>query len=76
MLSANSRHILEFFGQFCSPFPHQGSLLSAKRGKEMPLPCVKQAENYCYQAIVPVLEPVQSVEIKEDANSASHVFRG
>lgn len=68
--------ILEFFGQFCSPSPHQGSLLSAKRGKEMSLPHVKQAKNYCYQAIVPVLEPLQSVEIQEDANSTSHVFPG
>lgn len=67
---------LEFFGQFCSPSPHQGSLLSAKQGKEMPLPHVKEAKSYCYQAIVPVLEPLQSVEIQEDGNSASHVFLG
>lgn len=30
MLFANSRHISEFFGQFCSPSPHRGSLLSAR----------------------------------------------
>jgi len=42
----------------------------------MPLPCVKQAKNYRYQAIVPVSEYLQSVEMKEDANSASHVLPG
>lgn len=68
--------ILEFFGQFCSPSPHRGSLLPAKKGKEMPFPHVKQAKNYCYQAIVPVLEPLWSMGIEEDANRASCVFPG
>lgn len=76
MLFANSRHISEFFGQFCSPSPHWGSLLSAKRGKEMSLPHVMQTKNYCYWAFVPVLEPLQSVEIQEDAGIASPVFPG
>lgn len=53
----HQRDILEFFGQFYSPSPLQGSPLSAKKGQEVPLPRVKQAKNYCYQAIVPVLEP-------------------
>lgn len=53
----HQRDILEFFGQFYSPSPLQGSSLSAKKGQEVPLPRVKQAKNYCYQAIVPVLEP-------------------
>lgn len=40
----------------------------------MPLPYVKQAKNCCYQTTVPVLEPLQSVEIQEDSNSTFHVF--
>lgn len=64
----------EFIEQFCSPSPHQGSLLSAKKGKEVPFPCVKWAKNDFYQATVPVLEPLQSVEVEKDVNSASHAF--